>query len=57
MQPEVNRKSKCDMKVYTDSDLAVEKETRHSVSGYVMFLMGIPILWKSRSQKQFSLSS
>ncbi len=37
--------------VYTDSDWAVNKESRHSVTGYGMFLMGVPILWKSISQK------
>jgi hypothetical protein len=57
VQPEINNKNEWHMTVYTDSDWAGDKESRHSVSGYVMFLMGVPILWKSRSQKTISLSS
>jgi len=43
--------------VYTDSDWAGDKETRHSVSGYTLFLMNVQILWKSKSQKTLALSS
>ncbi len=45
------------LKVYTDSDWAGDKNNRRSVSGYVLFLKGVPILWKSRLQKSVSLSS
>jgi hypothetical protein len=46
-----------DMVMYTDSDWAGDKENRRSVSGYVIFLLGVPILWKSKLQKSVSLSS
>ena len=42
---------------YTDSDFAGDTDTRRSVTGYAMFLMGAPILWKSRGQRTVSLSS
>jgi hypothetical protein len=45
------------MVVYTDSDWAGDKEDRRSVSGYVIFLLGVSILWKSQSQKSVTLSS
>ena len=45
------------MVVYTDSDWAGDKDTRKSVSGYVIFLCGVPILWKSKGQKLISMSS
>jgi hypothetical protein len=45
------------MVVYTDSDWAGDKDTRRSVSGYVLFLLNVPILWKSKSQQSVSLSS
>ena len=45
------------MVAYTDSDWAGDKEDRRSVSGYVVFLLGVPILWKSKSQKSVTLSS
>jgi hypothetical protein len=36
---------------------AGDKENRQGVSGYVVFLLGVPILWKSKSQKSITLSS
>ena len=45
------------LKVYTDSDWAGDKNNRRSVSGFVIFLLGVPILWRSRLQKTVSLSS
>jgi hypothetical protein len=41
------------MVVYTDSDWAGDE----SVPGYVVFLSGVPILWKSKSQKSVTISS
>lgn len=34
-----------------------DKNNRHSISGYVLFLMNVPILWKSKMQRIVSLSS
>jgi Reverse transcriptase (RNA-dependent DNA polymerase)/gag-polypeptide of LTR copia-type len=48
---------KWNLKIFSDSDWAGDKENRHSVSGYIMYLMGVPILWKSRLQKTVALSS
>lgn len=45
------------MTVYTDSNWAGDKDNRRSVSGYIIFLKGVPILWKSRLQRTISLSS
>jgi Reverse transcriptase (RNA-dependent DNA polymerase) len=44
------------MVVYTDSDWAGDKDTRRSVSGYVLFLLTVPLMWKSKSQQGVSLS-
>jgi hypothetical protein len=46
-----------DMTIYTDSDWAGDKENRHSVTGYIMYLVGVPILWKSKLQRTVALSS
>ena len=43
--------------VYTDSDWAGDKDNRRSVSGYVLYLMGVPIMWRSRQLTGVSLSS
>jgi hypothetical protein len=48
---------KLEMVIYTDSDWAGDKDNRHSVTGYIMYLMNFPILWKSRLQKIVDLSS
>ena len=43
--------------MYTDSDYAGDKSTRISVTGYILFFMGVPIIWKSKSQRSITLSS
>ena len=45
------------MTMFSDSDFASDKETRISVTGYILFLMGVPIVWKSKSQRGVTLSS
>jgi hypothetical protein len=41
----------------SDSNYAEDKETRISVFGYVIYLCGSPIAWKSKSGKSVTLSS
>jgi hypothetical protein len=57
LEPEKMIENKWILKVYTDSDWAGDKDTRLSVTGYVLFLMNVPILWKSKAQKSLALSS
>jgi hypothetical protein len=42
---------------FTDSDWSGDKDNRLSVSGFIMLLLGVPILWRSRAQRSVSLSS
>ncbi len=42
---------------FSDSSYADDKETRLSVTGYILYLCGVPICWRSKSQKTVSLSS
>lgn len=46
-----------DMKMYCDSDYAGDKESRISITGFILYLMDVPISWKSKSQKNVTLSS
>ena len=39
------------LEVFSDSDYCGDKETRLSVYGYVIFLNGSPIAWRSKGQK------
>jgi hypothetical protein len=43
--------------VYSDSDWANDKENRKSVGGYMIFLNGVLISWRSKLQRVVSLSS
>jgi len=43
--------------VYSDSDWAGDPNDQKSVGCYIIFLNGVPIVWRSRSQKVVSLSS
>jgi hypothetical protein len=46
-----------EIKAYSDSDFAGDTETRKSVSGYIIYLNGAAIAWRSKGQKSVSLSS
>ena len=42
---------------FSDSDFAGDCETRISIAGFVLYLMGVPISWKSKGMKSVTLSS
>jgi len=46
-----------ELKAFSDSDFAGDTETRKSVSGFVIYLCGVAISWRSKGQKSVSLSS
>ena len=46
-----------ELKGYCDSDFAGDSETRKSVSGFVIYLCGAVIAWRSKGQRSVSLSS
>ena len=48
--PMFSKNGEWTLTMYTDSDYAGNKETRISVTGYILFFMGVPIIWKSKSQ-------
>ena len=45
------------LKALSDSDFASDKETRISVFGYIIYLCGIPIAWRSKRMKSVVLST
>ena len=57
IEPKIDELTNWKMVMYTDSDYAGDKDTRISVTGYILFLCGVPIAWKSKAQKSVSLSS
>ena len=48
---------KWNLVVYSDSDWAGDKEKRTSVTGFIIFFMDVPIIWKSKAQASVALSS
>jgi hypothetical protein len=57
VEPITPKENDWDMVVYTDSDWAGDKENLHSVTGFIIFLLGVPVLWKSKLQRTVALSS
>ena len=57
IEPKMQEDKMWDLVVYLGSDWAGDKDSRRSVSGYIMYLLGVPILWKSKLQQTIALSS
>ena len=49
--------NKWEIKGYSNLDFAGDINGRKSISGYVIYLQGCPISWRSKGQKSVSLSS
>jgi hypothetical protein len=43
--------------VFCDSDWAGDSETRISVTGFILYLMNVPVCWQSKWQKGITLSN
>jgi hypothetical protein len=41
----------------SDSDFATDKDTRISVTGYIVYFCGVPVAWRSRAQRGVTLST
>jgi hypothetical protein len=46
-----------ELRIYSDSDWAGDKDNRKSITGFIIFLLGAPILWRSKVQASVALSS
>jgi hypothetical protein len=46
-----------DLVVYSDSNWAGDTENQISISGFIIYLLGVPICWRSKGQKGVTLSS
>ena len=59
LQPKAFEEStfKWNLVMFSDSDWAGDKENRRSISGFIMFLCGVPIVWRSKQQTTVALSS
>lgn len=57
IEPQSEKSETWKLVAYSDSDWAGDKDNRRSVSGYIIYFCGVPVLWRSRAQKSVSLSS
>jgi len=46
-----------ELKAFSDSNYGGDRDSRRSVTGYVIYLLGVPLIWKSKSQRSVALSS
>jgi Reverse transcriptase (RNA-dependent DNA polymerase) len=57
VKPRLNDDLEWNLKTFCDSDWAGDPETRISVTGFVIYLLDVPVCWRSKSQKGVTLSS
>jgi hypothetical protein len=58
MKPEKeNKKTGWTVVAFSDSAYAGDSETRISIAGFTLYLLGVPISWKSKGQKGVTLWS
>ena len=56
IEPKANKED-WDLVVYSNSDRAGDMENRISITGSIIYLLGVPICWRSKGQKGVTLSS
>jgi hypothetical protein len=57
VQPKLDNNLGWDLKIFCDSNWARYPETRVIVMGFIIYLLNVPICWRSKSQKGVTLSS
>jgi len=57
LKPEDDDNKIWELKAYSDVDFAGDKETRISVTEYVVYFMNVPVCWRSRGHKSVTIST
>jgi hypothetical protein len=57
VQPKLDNNLGWDLKFFCDSNLAGDPKTRVGVTGFIIYLLTVPICWHSKSEKGVTLSS
>jgi hypothetical protein len=56
VQPRLDNNLGWDLKIFCDSNRAGDPETRVRVTRFIIYLLNVPICWRSKSQKEVTLS-
>jgi hypothetical protein len=57
VQPRLDNNLGWDLSIFCDSNWAGDSETRVQVTGFIIYLLNVPICWRSKSQKGVTLLS
>ena len=57
IEPTVNAKKPCEIVCFSNSNYAGNLVSRRSICGFIIYVLGVPVSWQSKSQKSVSLSS
>jgi hypothetical protein len=57
VQPKLDNNLGWDLKIFCESNWADDPKTRVSVTGFIIYLLNVPICWRSKSQKGVTLLS
>jgi hypothetical protein len=57
VQPRLDDDLEWNLKIFCDSDWAGDPETRISVTGFMIYLLDVPVCWRSKLQKGVTMSS
>jgi hypothetical protein len=52
IQPKLDNNLGRDLKILCNRNWAGDPETRVSVTGFIIYLLSVPICWRSKSQKE-----
>jgi hypothetical protein len=56
IKPEFKREN-WSLRLFCDSDWASDSKKRINITGFILYLMNVPVCWRSKSQKGVTLSS
>ena len=57
IEPTGNSNEPWEIVSFSNSDYAGDPMSRRSISGFIIYVLGVPVSWRSKSQKSVSLSS
>ena len=56
MEPTSHQDGPWELICFSDSDYAGDADTRRSVSGYILYVQGVLIIWRLKAQRSVTLS-